>query len=128
MLRHAKKGFYSNKLKQVQNNIKGTWSVMKNILGKSSKSFPKHFTCENRQVDDPKQIAGEFNSHFINSCNQAINTMRCDDYHLNFTDYLKEPNSNSLFFKPITENEIIETCKSLHNSKSCGFDNISSVI
>ena len=51
-----------------------------------------------------------------------------DDDNTHFTDYLKEPNSSSSFFKPITESEIIETCKSLRNSKSCGFDNISSVI
>ena len=68
------------------------------ILGKSTKQLPRHFLRNDKQIDKPEEIANEFNLYFINSCNQAINTMLHDDNNIHFTDYLKEPNSNSLFF------------------------------
>ena len=68
ILRHAKKLYYSNKLKNkcMHNNVKGTWSAFNNLLRKSTSSLPKYFIHDDKCVNDPQQIAKEFNNHFIN--------------------------------------------------------------
>ena len=43
LLRHAKKKYYCERLNYSKNDIKGTWSVINNILHKSEKSMPDNF-------------------------------------------------------------------------------------
>ena len=44
------------------------------------------------------------------------------------TDYLKNPVSGTFFLKPVTESELLEICRSLKNTNSIGFDDISCTV
>ena len=72
LLRHAKKSYYSNEIAQSRNDIKGTWSAINNILKKSKHDMPNYFLCNDREIDDPRTIANEFNSYFENCCKIAL--------------------------------------------------------
>ena len=68
-------------------------------------------------------IANEFNSYFGNCCTNALSSSEDEAGNDEFKVYLSESFANSLFFKPVTESEILEITKSL-KSNSCGFDSI----
>ena len=123
--RHAKQNFYCSKLKENKTSMKDTWSVINSLLNKPSRDAPLYFLHNNEKVSDSQTIANEFNCYFMNCCKDALSSMAKPSPNLDFKDYLKNPNPNSLYFSPTTESEILEICKSLKNTYSCGFDNLS---
>ena len=125
LLRHAKKKFYSSKLKENQNNMKDMWSVINTLLNKPSNESPTYFLQNDDKICDSQTIADEFNSYFINCCNDALSSMSRPTTNLHFKDYLKDNFPHSLYFNPTTESELIKICKSLKTTYSCGFDNLS---
>ena len=84
--------------------------------------MPIVFTDNNSKFDQPEQISNAFNSYFTNI---GPNLAAKIDSNICFTRYLKQPCENSLFFTPTHVYEIIDIVKSLKNTKSSGFDEIS---
>ena len=65
----AKKIYYFNKLLKCTGDIKQTWSVMKDIIGKSkikSTNLPRKLTINKVNVYNRPEIAGAFNDFFTN--------------------------------------------------------------
>ena len=67
--RRAKAQYYSMIILRYKDNIKKTWQVMKEVIGKDkhvNNSPPKHLILNNRNIFDQKTIANSFNECFVN--------------------------------------------------------------
>ena len=65
----AKSLYYSKMILHYKDNIKKTWQIMKNVIGKGklvNNSLPKHLILNNRNIFDQKTIAKSFNEYFAN--------------------------------------------------------------
>ena len=65
----AKSQYYSKMILHYKDNIKKTWQIMKEVIGKGklvNNSLPKHLILNNRNIFDQKTIANSFNEYFVN--------------------------------------------------------------
>ena len=65
----AKKNYYRNKIKLFENDIRGTWKIMKEIIGKkkcNSLILPKQILVDKIEVNDARSIAEKFNEFYVN--------------------------------------------------------------
>ena len=56
-------------LKENQNNIKGTWKILNDVIGNNHgpRDLPKHFiNDDNKIIKNTKDVANEFNYFFVN--------------------------------------------------------------
>ena len=95
--------------------------------------MPSHFIYNNDKIQHDQDVANKFNSYFKSVSHSASvdsNASSNNNQQYKHTHYLKKKNPvlSSFFFKPITEHELIETSKSLNNTNSTGFDNISCIV
>ena len=120
LCRQSKKLYFQNYFSENVNNIKKTWDGIKtkiNIENKKS-SQPSSFLINKEITTDPKKIAEELNSYFINVANNLQNKIFCEGR--NFNKYLTNRNDKSFFMKPTNKQEIIEIINSLNLNKSTG--------
>ena len=65
----TKKSYYSSWTGKYKNNIKKTWDVMKEIIGKSKfkiKKIPQRIVIDEKEIIDEKKIGKKFNYFFVN--------------------------------------------------------------
>ena len=65
----AKSQYYSKMILHYKGNIKKTWQIIKEVMGKgklANNSLPKHLILNNRDIFDQKTIANSFNEYFVN--------------------------------------------------------------
>lgn len=124
VIRVAKKNHFSNKFKDLQHDIKGTWSVINNLLnrGKDHESIvPDSFTHDNNILRDPLTVANGFNEYFVNIGPLLAENIQCNSCA---NDFLGISNPYSLFLFPVTPDEIVEVASHcLKSNKAAGFDN-----
>ena len=120
----AKSQYYSKMILHYKDNIKKSWQIIKEVIGKGklvNNSLPKHLILYNRNIFDQKTIANSFNEYFVN----VGPKLACEipRSQRSFEMYLKESGS---FFEEVTssDEEIKTTFFSLKGGKSPGFDEI----
>ena len=120
----AKKNYYRNKIKLFENDIRGTWKIMKEIIGKkkcNSQILPKQILVDKIEVNDARSIAEKFNEFFVNvGPNLAKIILQSD---INFESYLPKVNA-TLKESSLPENELEEAVKSLKKNKASGPDGL----
>ena len=123
LIRISCKQHFTNKFSSYKSNIKKTWQTINNILGKNvSKRVPTFFTDCNSKVTDPFEITSKFNQYFTEigpKLSSKIESQSCC-----FSNFLKEPTLNSIFFSPTSSKEILDIISKFKNGKSPGFDDI----
>ena len=66
IIRTSRKLYYTEKLNKVKSNMKSTWGVINEVIGKKKKHLPKeNFTMNNNPIN-PEDTANHFNSYFTN--------------------------------------------------------------
>ena len=89
----SKNNYYSNLIIKYKNDIKKTWQVMKELLGKTkttTNNLPKKIIVNNNEIKDKKAIAEYFNKFFVNvGPNLASSIPLIAD---NYKTYLSEVN------------------------------------
>ena len=76
----AKRLYYLRTFVFYRNDIKQTWSVIKDTLQKKLHSAPSNkFILNNATITDPDEIAKEFNKYFIN-IGRALYQMKFSPY------------------------------------------------
>ena len=63
----SKRNYYTDQFQKYQNNIKQTWNVIKEVIGKTKitgKSLPKMMIINNKEIFEEEVIADEFNKYF----------------------------------------------------------------
>ena len=119
-----RKIYYPRKIKLFENDIRNTWKIMKEIIGKNkrnNKTLLKHLIVDKIEIHDAKSIAERFNKCFINiGLNLAHKVPQCD---LTFKWYFPTVNT-TLQETVLREDEFEEAFKSLKRNKSPGHDGL----
>ena len=60
------KNYYSKKIAENNDNLKGTWKILKQAMGQESKSSTiEKVIHKGREISDKKEIANIYNEHFV---------------------------------------------------------------
>ena len=122
-----KKEHVQHQFKKHQNNIRKTWQLMKNPLGKVRDKFiSTSISYEGAHVNKPVEIANCFNHHFSTIAKKLSDNLRLST--TKFTDYLSPPNPSSMFVTPTNIVEIKRFIYELKPKLSAGVDQIPPVI
>ena len=126
--RSAKLQYYRDILDINKHDIKQTWSVLKPLISNGTKmaSLPTQFIVNGTTISDPQLIANKFNTFFANIGLTTSEGVPSSEH--NFAYFLRKSDrnyTNSLFFEPIHQEELINTVKLLKPKSSMGHDNIS---
>ena len=126
IIRASRKSFYSEKLNKVKSNMKTTWEIINDLIGKKPKILPKdNFTVHDVAINS-EDVADTFNSFFVNIGPSLADKL--DRPNENFVKFLPIPINSSLFLNPTNVQELIEITKNLKSSKSQGYDRISTFL
>ena len=128
VIRKAKRSYYFNKFEKARGDMRQTWQTINNVLGRGKKeSLPDQFKDRNEKlINDPKNIANEFNNFFVNvGPDLAANITSTGK---TYDQYLGECVQNSMFMRPIVKKEIIEIISKFDPNKSTGHDDIGNKI
>ena len=109
----------------IKNDIKQTWSVIKDTLQKKLHSAPSNkFILNNVTITDPDEIANEFNRYFINIGRSLADQIQSIHSSQDYLPQHNKPTSN-FSFNPVNEECIAKFIVKLKNKSSFGYDSIS---
>ena len=123
VLREAKYLYYTKTFALYKGDMKHTWSVIKDTLqGKTKCEPPCSFIHDGRIINNPNEIAKEFNLYFISVSQTIANDISAS---WSFDKYLT--NNHNLFFcfTQIEQSIAANIIHKLKNKSSHGYDNIS---
>ena len=126
LCREAKKSHYSNLLHSYKKDIKKCWSVLKEVINKhkQNRNISTVFCINGDITTDKMKIAESFNNFFTDIGSNLANKIEKQDTV--FNRHLTKKLSNSFFFSPITDNDVILAANHLKPKLSQGMDGISS--
>ena len=135
LVRQAKSNYYSKRLRDSSHDIKKTWSVLQEIIGKTKTkcSLPTKLNVTNKDffslhLEDPIQIADYFNSFFA-SVGERTSICIDIDPNIDPMDFLNDISINESFFlSPTDIKEVIATALAIKSKSSTGFDGISNFL
>ena len=124
----SKRNYYTDQFQKYQNNIKQTWNVIKEVIGKTKitgKSLPKMMIINNKEIFEEEVIADEFNKYFTTVGPSLASAI--PESSSSFHSYLNF-NAPSMTHNNLTTTEFNEAFNSLKRNKSPGIDQINSNI
>ena len=122
----AQSAYYKDKLDTRINTSKQLWNNLNKI---SSLCKTKTFTAIDRIIDDDKnvtdkqEICNVLNKYFCSIGENLAKSLKSSSPH-DFHKFCPNPCKNSMFFNPVTSEEIIEIIHKFPNNKAPGNDNI----
>ena len=124
--RRLKVEYYRNAINENKGNIKRTWDILKQAIGKfkDKSGIHKNIQINGINESDKHVIAEGFNEFFSNIGKQTSkNVPRANR---NYMSYMPTPTLNSIFIEPVTEEHVLQAATKLKPKTSCGYDQISS--
>ena len=108
--------------------MKQTWNTINNITGRGKKkSCHSKFKDERGNIlTDPADIANGFNDFFVNVGPKLASNIQHTGK--NYYDYLQDPQTSSMYMKPIVEMDIVKIIEKFDQNKSAGNDNIGNFV
>ena len=124
MKKYSKKSYYQDQLFRYKDNIKKTWGVIKEVIGKSKVrlNFPNRVIVKNKEVTNKLLIAENFNEFFANIGPELASKIPQTKTHFSFYIDAVVSTFQELGFN---EKELETAFFELKRNKSCGHDNIS---
>ena len=120
----SKEKYFKEKLSFYKNDIKNTWKILKDVIGKTKLNenhLPKKIAQENKEITDQKAIAENFNEFYVNAGRNLA--LKIPQNNNDYKSYL--PDITTLFDEQdLTEQELKEAVASLKPNKSPGCDSI----
>ena len=118
--RKSKTNYYKIFFEENKNNLKNAWKGIKTLInaGKRKENLPTSMLINNKITTDHKIISESFNNFFGSIAETTKQNIIDTNKH--FSDYLNNPNNNSLFLKPTTENKIKGLISALDPQKATG--------
>ena len=128
LCRQTKIQYYKEKFKTHEKNIKKTWDIINNVLGKckSKDSLPNYFISNNNILSDNFEIAQGFNDFFANIGPELA--AKISNTETSYKDYLGPETNTRFVFANMTEELILDATKSLKTKHSSGPDGISTYL
>ena len=102
--KEKKKAYYSSVIEKHKNDLKQTWKIVNNLLGKKKLDPCSTLKINNQLTSDAATIASHFNLRFAEVGTTLVNKL--PPTSRNFEGYLPFPTSNSLYFNPTSPLEI----------------------
>jgi len=126
----AKRKYYFDAFSIHKNNMKKTWKIINETLGRDKKEqkLPTSIVYNNTTLSEPMYIASAFNDYFANIGTDLVSAINYNDNNDNYKQYLKTPTNKSCIFSAVTEDEVIKIIDKLENKSSSGYDSISNKI
>jgi hypothetical protein len=124
MLRDSFKEHYKNFFEENSNNLRKTWRGIKSIIqiSTSNKSDNISLMIENKLINDPTEVANEFNNYFSNVAKKLQTKIISQGQ--DFRKYLKHGSNKTFYISPTEKNEIIDMINLLDIKKSSGPNSI----
>ena len=113
-----KNKYFLNEFARTRNNIKETWKIINNIMGKKVNSVDDVIK-QNFKNQDCKSLCENFSVQFKQNVEKIIH--KCSIETLSHEKYTI---SNSIFLTHASENEILNILQSINIKKGAGYDNI----
>ena len=121
LLRKVEREHYAQLLQQNKNNLKKSWTIIKNIVNKKEEKLcTGKFSVNDIIVTNPKNIVEKFNSFFVNIGPTLAKKITST---INPTSYIQKTVLDSIVFHDVNQTEVENIIISLKNS-SPGIDNI----
>ena len=102
--RELKRNYYSHLLEVNKNNMKNTWSVLKQAMGKQNNksNLPQTFKINNKSISGETEITNSFNKYF-----SKIGKTTSENVPKTQKHYLKTPQINSIFLETVEPDQVI---------------------
>jgi len=128
LIRVQKINHYNEIFKNNRNNIKQTWSHLKQIIHKSNdkSSIPKVMNIDDSKTSDMNTITESFNNYFVNIGTNTDKSIPHSRKH--YSDFLNINSLNTMFATPTTPVEILKLSRKIKPKTSKGYDDISNKI
>ena len=125
LIRKSKANYYKDKLNEYWGNMKKTWGLINEILGRKKRSFnfPDYFVENGKLVSGNFDIANGFNDFFTSIGEKLASNI--DSTNTSFKDYLNNPNKILFTFPKVNPTQIRDVAKLLKSKNSAGHDKIS---
>ena len=106
-------------------NIKKTWSILKQAIGKlnDKSSYPNSFIINNVSITDKQEAAEGFNNFF--SKIGVMTSQSIPNSNKKISSYMSNPVVDSVFIEPVSPSDVLSVATKLKPKLSCGHDNIS---
>ena len=122
--RFAKTSYYTRIIETNKNDIKKTWSIINDVLGRNRMaSTPTKMFFNGEPITNEHSIASMFNTFFIDSVSKIAENIP----YMNETydTYLPNPIKNTMFLDYVEPYEIKAVIDKIKPKTSTGFDDIS---
>lgn len=124
VIKLEKQNYYNNIIENSTNKTKTLWSIVNNSIGRSGKEKTKIVLKNNElEIANSLDIANKFGSYFSTAVPDMLTTHFGNDISDTCT-IAKNSCSRSMFFTPVTAQEIQDIIQTLPNKKSTGYDHI----
>ena len=115
--RKAERDYYDTLFQENKNDIVKSWKIVRNIINnKKNSNRNEIFHIDNDDVTDKQTIANEFYAFYVNigpTLARNIPSGNCEPIN-----YIKKGIANSIFIRPVNENEVVAILKDMKKFKS----------
>lgn len=127
-IKEAKHKYYNDQIINSSNKTKKTWSIINNNLGRSNRNSntPVVLNYNNNIITNESEVVSIFGSFFSTAASDKIyDHFGCN---LSLPCTLSGYNPQSIYFAPVSLEEVNDVIDSLKNKNSAGFDGLTSNI
>lgn len=117
-IKDAKNIYFMHKFTSLRNNIRKTWKLINDALGRSKISSINRLVINDEIIEDQNLICSKFNEFF---CSAAENLKQ--NLATSIRDHIDSVpiTENTAFFQPTVSEDIFKSIKSLKNSRNLEF-------
>ena len=118
LIRRSKRNHYKSYFEIFKNNSKKIWKGINKLLNKSNKTASSEIIIKNNGVlvNDQKQVANRFNEYFTSISPNLVDKL--GNPKKQYSDYLKDPVSNSFMISPVLTAEVLDQLRNLDETKA----------
>lgn len=131
-IRQLKNSYYDKCFQKCNGDSKQLWKVIREVTcQKSNNTSQIYLNIQGKMVNDPKILSNEFNNFFLSVVSSLdIKTFNPDVFNaIDVSNCFAVPVSVcSMFIDPVLPVDLENVIRSLKNSKSPGFDSITSAL
>ena len=105
--RKMKISYFKQILDENKFNIKNTWSILKQAIGKTNdkSGFPNSFNINNKLVTDKQHVAESFNNFFSKIGLETSHNV--PNSNKSFSSYMPKSLPHSIFIKPVSPPDVL---------------------
>ena len=123
-IQEKKKAFFASVLEKQKQNIRKTWQIINNLLGK-----PKNHNCTSLNVDgqisaNEALMANHFNIHFATVGSVLSKNIKYSSSGTKFNKFLGSSYPHCMYINPTCVPEIKKILSVMQSKNSCGLDEI----